>query len=121
MRSPHSARCVDIRKSPLVRRVRRLARLEDACVPLQNERPDANGVSRMRAEQQIQQLASEVGTSAPIETVVIVGSPAESIAQIAFARGVGLIVMGLRRQEHMLGPRQDLSRIACWVWRQPGC
>jgi hypothetical protein len=59
----------------------------------------------MRAEQQIQQLASEVGTSTPIETVVIVGSPAESIAQIAVARGVGLIVMGLRPQEHMLGPR----------------
>ena len=58
-----------------------------------------------RAEQQIQQLVSEVGTSAPIETAVIVGSPAEDIAQIAVARGVGLIVMGLRRQEHMFGPR----------------
>jgi nucleotide-binding universal stress UspA family protein len=75
----------------------------------------------MRAEQQIQQLASEVGTSAPIETVVIVGSPPESIAQIAVARVVGLIVMGLRRQEHILGRGQALSRIACWVWRQPGC
>ena len=58
-----------------------------------------------RANQQIQQLASEVGTPVDIETAVTVGSPAEEIAQIAVARGVGLIVMGLRRQEHMFGPR----------------
>ncbi len=58
-----------------------------------------------RAEQQIQHLASEVSTPADIETVVAVGSPAEEIAQIAVARGVGLIVMGLRDQKHMFGPR----------------
>ena len=58
-----------------------------------------------RADQQIHQLASEVATSVGIETVVTVGSPAEEIAQIAVERGVGLIVMGLRRQEHMFGPR----------------
>lgn len=58
-----------------------------------------------RANQQIQQLASEVGTPVGIETAVTVGSPAEEIARIAVARGVGLIVMGLRRQEHMFGPR----------------
>ena len=64
-----------------------------------------NRVQIERADQQIQQLASEVGTPVGIETVVTVGSPAEEIAQIAVARGVGLIVMGLRRQEHMFGPR----------------
>ena len=58
-----------------------------------------------RADQQIQQLASEVGTPVGTETVVTVGSPAEEIAQIAVTRGVGLIVMGLRRQEHVFGPR----------------
>jgi nucleotide-binding universal stress UspA family protein len=64
-----------------------------------------NRVQIERAEQQIQQLVSEVGAPPGIETVVAVGSPAEHIAQIAVARGVGLIVMGLRRQEHMFGPR----------------
>lgn len=64
-----------------------------------------NRVQIERADQQIQQLASEARTPAGIETVVTVGSPAEEIAQIAVARGVGLIVMGLRRQEHMFGPR----------------
>ena len=58
-----------------------------------------------RADQQIQQFASEVGTPVGTETVVTVGSPAEEIAQIAVTRGVGLIVMGLRRQEHVFGPR----------------
>jgi|RhiMetdeSRZDD1v2_1073273.scaffolds.fasta_scaffold446635_2 nucleotide-binding universal stress UspA family protein len=64
-----------------------------------------NHVQIERADQQIRQLASEVGTPVGIETVVTVGSPAEEIAQIAVARGVGLIVMGLRRQERMFGPR----------------
>jgi hypothetical protein len=64
-----------------------------------------NRVQIERADRQIQQLASEARTPAGIETVVTVGSPAEEIAQIAVARGVGLIVMGLRRQEHMFGPR----------------
>ena len=72
---------------------------------LQQQLDTHNRAQIERAEQQIQQLVSEVGTPAPIETVVIVGSPAEDIAQIAVARGVGLIVMGLRRQEHMFGPR----------------
>jgi universal stress protein A len=58
-----------------------------------------------RADQQIRQLAAEVDTPVGIETVVTVGSPAEEIAQIAVERSVGLIVMGLRRQEHMFGPR----------------
>lgn len=64
-----------------------------------------NRVQRERAGQQIQRLVSEVSTPVDIEAVVAVGSPAEEIAQIAVARGVGLIVMGLRRQEHMFGPR----------------
>jgi nucleotide-binding universal stress UspA family protein len=64
-----------------------------------------NRVQIERAEQQIQLLVSELGTPAGIETAVTVGSPAEEIAQIAVARGIGLIVMGLRRQEHMFGPR----------------
>ena len=46
-----------------------------------------------------------MGTPAAIETVVAVGSPAEEIARIAIARDAGLIVMGLRSQEHMFGPR----------------
>jgi nucleotide-binding universal stress UspA family protein len=64
-----------------------------------------NSVQIERAEQQIQRLASEVGTPASIETVVAVGSPAEEIARIAVARGAGLIVMGLRNQEHIFGLR----------------
>ncbi len=64
--------------------------------------------NRARVEQageQIRRLVSELGASADIETVVAVGSPAEEIARIAVARGVGLILMGLRRQEHMFGAR----------------
>ena len=64
-----------------------------------------NRVQIERAERQIQQLASEVAAPAGIETVVAVGSPAEEIARIAVARGAGLIVMGLRSQEHIFGPR----------------
>jgi hypothetical protein len=43
LRTLHSACCFDTRKSPLDQRVRRLDQLEDACVSLQHERPDANG------------------------------------------------------------------------------
>ena len=64
-----------------------------------------NRVQIERAEQQIRELVSEAGGPADVETVVAVGSPAEEIARIAVERGVGLIVMGLRRQEHMFGPR----------------
>lgn len=64
-----------------------------------------NRVQVERAEQQIERLVSEVGSAMDIETVVAVGSPAEGIAQIAIAQGVGLIVMGLREQEHVFGPR----------------
>ena len=44
---------------------------------LQQQLDTHNRAQIERAEQQIQQLVSEVGTPAPIETVVIVGSPAE--------------------------------------------
>ncbi|MCA1587073.1 MAG: universal stress protein, partial [Acidobacteria bacterium] len=54
-----------------------------------------NRVQLERAEQEIQRLRSEVVLSIDVETVVAVGSPAEKIAQVAVARGVGLIVMGL--------------------------
>ena len=64
-----------------------------------------NRIQIERADEQIQQLVYEVGAPVGIEAAVTVGSPAEEIAQIAVARGVGLIVMGLRRQEHMFGPR----------------
>jgi nucleotide-binding universal stress UspA family protein len=64
-----------------------------------------NRIQIERADQQIQQLASEVDTPVSIETAVTVGSPAEEIAQMAVERGAGLIVMGLRRQEHMFGAR----------------
>jgi nucleotide-binding universal stress UspA family protein len=64
-----------------------------------------NRIQIERADQQIQRLASEVDTPVSIETAVTVGSPAEEIAQMAVERGAGLIVMGLRRQEHMFGPR----------------
>ena len=64
-----------------------------------------NRVQIERAELQIQQLVPAVGGLADIETLVAVGSPAEKIAQIAVERGVGLIVMGLRRQQHLFGPR----------------
>ena len=64
-----------------------------------------NRVQIERAEQQIRALVSEAGGPADFETVIAVGSPAEEIARLAVERGVGLIVMGLRRQEHMFGPR----------------
>jgi len=64
-----------------------------------------NRIQIERADQQIQQLASEVDMPVSIETAVTVGSPAEEIAQMAVERGAGLIVMGLRRQENMFGPR----------------
>jgi nucleotide-binding universal stress UspA family protein len=58
-----------------------------------------------RAGQEVQRLISEMGRPIDIKTVVAVGSPAEEIAEIAVTREVGLIVMGLRRQEHMFGAR----------------
>jgi nucleotide-binding universal stress UspA family protein len=58
-----------------------------------------------RAEQQMQQLVSEAALKEPVETVVVAGSPADEIAQIAVARTVGLIVMGLRGEEGLLGSR----------------
>lgn len=64
-----------------------------------------NRVQLERAAQQMDQLVSETGSALDIETVVAVGSPAEEIAEMAIPRGVGLIVMGLREQEHMFGPR----------------
>jgi nucleotide-binding universal stress UspA family protein len=64
-----------------------------------------NRVRVEQAEEQIRQFVSELGTPAHVETVVTVGSPAEEIARIAIARDVGLILMGLRRQEHMFGAR----------------
>ena len=64
-----------------------------------------NRIQIERAEQQTQRFASQVGKPASIETVIGVGSPAEEIARIAVERSAGLIVMGLRSQEHMLGPR----------------
>jgi nucleotide-binding universal stress UspA family protein len=64
-----------------------------------------NGIQIERASQQIEELLSALGRSIDIETVVAVGSPAEEIAQVAVARDVGLIVMGLRTQENMFGPR----------------
>lgn len=64
-----------------------------------------NGIQIERASQQIQELVSVVGRSMDIETVVAVGSPAEEIAHMAVARDVALIVMGLRTQENMFGPR----------------
>jgi len=72
---------------------------------LKTQRDTHNRIQFERARQQIQRLISEAGESIAIETVVAVGSPAEEIAQIAVARDVGLIVMGLRTQEHMFGPR----------------
>jgi nucleotide-binding universal stress UspA family protein len=75
---------------------------------LERLRPQLDTHNRLkveRAEQQIQRLVSDVSMPVAIDAVVAVGSPAEEIAQIAIARGVGLIVMGLRRQEHVFGPR----------------
>ena len=64
-----------------------------------------NPIQIERAEQQIQRFASQVGRPASIETVIGVGSPAEEITRIAVERRAGLIVMGLRNQEHLFGPR----------------
>ena len=57
------------------------------------------------AEREAQQLTSRIRKSIDIESVVAIGSPAEEIAKTAAARDVGLIVMGLRRQQHILGAR----------------
>ena len=57
------------------------------------------------AEREVQRLTSTIPQSMGIESVVATGSPAEEIAKTAAAQGVGLIVMGLRRQEHFLGAR----------------
>jgi hypothetical protein len=66
-----------------------------------------------RAEQQIQEFVSEVGTPAPIETVVIVGSPAEGIAQFRCRA---------RRRAHRHGPSTSgahvrtvarINRVSC--------
>jgi nucleotide-binding universal stress UspA family protein len=57
------------------------------------------------AEREVQRLTSKIRESIDIEPVMAIGSPAEEIAKTAVARGVGLIVMGLRRQEHFLGAR----------------
>jgi nucleotide-binding universal stress UspA family protein len=75
---------------------------------LERLRPQIDSHNRVQieqAEQQFQQLISELGGQADIETVVAVGSPAEEIGRVAVARDAGLIVMGLRGQEHLLGPR----------------
>jgi nucleotide-binding universal stress UspA family protein len=58
-----------------------------------------------RAEQQMQQLVSEADVKQPVETMVIAGSPAEQIADIAVVRRVQLIVMRLRGEEGLLGSR----------------
>ena len=57
------------------------------------------------AEREVQRLTSMIPSSIDIESVVAIGSPPEEIANTAVARGAGLIVMGLRRQEHFLGAR----------------
>lgn len=57
------------------------------------------------AQREVQRLTSKIRGSIDIESVIAIGSPAEEIAKTAVARGVGLIVMGLRRQEHFLGAR----------------
>ena len=58
-----------------------------------------------RAKQQMQQLVSEAVVGEPLEKVVVTGSPAEQISEIAVARGVRLIVMRLRGEEGLLGSR----------------
>ena len=57
------------------------------------------------AEREVQRLTSTIRQSMGIESVVATGSPAEEIAKTAAAQDVGLIVMGLRRQQHFLGAR----------------
>jgi hypothetical protein len=72
-----------------------------------------------RAEQQIQQLVSEVGSPASIETVVIVGSPAEDIARSLSRGALGSSSWASTPGAHVRTAAR--SRITCWVWRQPGC
>lgn len=64
-----------------------------------------NRVQIDRAEQQMQQLVSEAGVKERIEKVVVTGSPAEEISEIAVARGAQLIVMRLRGEGGLLGSR----------------
>jgi nucleotide-binding universal stress UspA family protein len=71
-----------------------------------------------RAEQQIRQLVSESGVGehiAKVEQVVVTGSPAEQISEIAVTRTVQLIVMRLRGEEGLLGTRP--GKIAYHVLR----
>jgi nucleotide-binding universal stress UspA family protein len=58
-----------------------------------------------RAEQQMHQLVAEADVQQPVETMVIAGSPAAQIADIAVVRRVQLIVMRLRGEEGLLGSR----------------
>jgi nucleotide-binding universal stress UspA family protein len=58
-----------------------------------------------RAGQQIQGLVPALHGAGEIDTAVVTGSPAEEIARVAEARGAGLIVMGIRGQERLFGPR----------------
>lgn len=64
-----------------------------------------NRVQIDRAQQQMQQLVSESGVRERIETIVVTGSPADRISELAVARGVQLIVMRLRGEEGLLGTR----------------
>jgi nucleotide-binding universal stress UspA family protein len=73
---------------------------------LERLRPDIDVHNRAQfevAEREVQRLTSKIRESIDIESVIAIGSPAEEIAKTAVGRGVGLIVMGLRRQEHFLG------------------
>ena len=60
-------------------------------------------VSAARA--QLDERAASLGTDIQVESVVMLGRPVESIASIANARNVSLLVMGLTGTERVLAPR----------------
>jgi nucleotide-binding universal stress UspA family protein len=57
------------------------------------------------ARAQLDERAASLGTDFQVESVVILGRPVESIASIANARNVSLLVMGLTGTERILAPR----------------
>jgi nucleotide-binding universal stress UspA family protein len=58
-----------------------------------------------RARATLQQLTRRCSASAPCETTVTLGRPADAIAAVADHRHAGLIVMGLAGSGHWLGAR----------------
>lgn len=76
--------------------------------------PGAEQVRRSRAEENVAALVNSVDRTHRVESMVLMGEPAEEIVKLAEGRDVGLIVMGLH-SSGMLGPRMGsiTYRVLC--------